>query len=187
MKKIMIALAVVAMAACSQASVVKWGTGSSAVKFNGTALGGQSVSLYMVGVNGADDVLVDTRSTLANPPVNKGKLTSDVGSGQSAYDYNSVIAGGALINDAGTDAGRQYYIVINYNDGTKDYTYTSSAVASSGLSATALGSVSFTVNDTISEVAGTKNAWVAAAVPEPTSGLLMLVGLGALALRRRRA
>ncbi|MDY5940318.1 MAG: PEP-CTERM sorting domain-containing protein, partial [Eubacteriales bacterium] len=90
-----------------------------------------------------------------------------------------------LVNSSGTDAGRQYYIVINYNDGTKDYTYTSDAVASSGLTSTSLGSVSFTINDTVSTVAGTKNAWVA--VPEPTSGLLALVGFAALALRRRRA
>ena len=30
-------------------------------------------------------------------------------------------------------------------------------------------------------------AWASASVPEPTSGLLMLVGLAGLALRRRRA
>ena len=34
---------------------------------------------------------------------------------------------------------------------------------------------------------GTQTAGTWVAVPEPTSGLLMLVGLGALALRRRRA
>jgi hypothetical protein len=32
-----------------------------------------------------------------------------------------------------------------------------------------------------------EGAWQAVAVPEPTSGLLMLVGLAGLALRRRRS
>ena len=81
------------------------------------------------------------------------------------------------------DLGRQYYMVLTYNDGTKDYTYTSSAVASSGLSSTSLGTVSFTFTDTI-KASGT-DGWVAA--PEPTSGLLMLLGFAGLALRRRRA
>ena len=182
MKKIMIALAVIAMAAVSQAAIVKWGT-TAAVKFGGTALGGQSVSLYTVGINDAADVLVDTRATTATA-FGKGNLALGSGSDQASLVYSSNVAGGALITDTGLDAGRQYYIVINYNDGTKDYTYTSDAVASSGLTSTSLGSVSFTINDTVSTVAGTKNAWVA--VSEPTSGLLMLVGLGALALRRRR-
>ena len=34
---------------------------------------------------------------------------------------------------------------------------------------------------------GSSTAWSTAAVPEPTSGLLMLLGMAGLALRRRRA
>ena len=185
MKKIMIALAAVALAVSAQAATTNWGT-SNAVTFNGTKLGGLTVELYIVGVNGAADALYDTRTTLNKPPVNKGKLTSNVGSMQGSYDYTSTVAGGALWDAASGDLGREYYMVIKYNDGTKDYTYTSSAVASSGLSDTAMGSLSFTFSDSVTDVVGTKNAWVSS-VPEPTSGLLMLVGLAGLALRRRRA
>ena len=188
MKKLIMAFAVVACAAMAQAAVVKWST-DTAVTFGGTKLGNQTVNLYLVGVSGQADVLFDTRTTANAPAAKKGQLAAGSGTGQSAYDYSSTLAGGAFMttDDPPADAGRQYYMVITYNDGTKDYTYTSSAVASSGLSSTSLGSVAFTFTDTISTVEGTKNAWVAAPVPEPTSGLLMLVGFGALALRRRRA
>lgn len=184
MKKLIVSLAMVAFAACAQAAIVNWGT-DSAVTFNGTKLAGQTVSLYIVGVSGVDDLLIDTRSTAANPPNQAGKLSSNTGSGQGSYDYNSTIAGGPVWSSTGGDLGRQYYIVITYTDGGKDYTYTSSAVASSGLSATSLGSVAFAFNDTV-KTSGT-DGWVAAAVPEPTSGLLMFLGIAGLALRRRRA
>ena len=183
MKKIMIALAAVVLAASAQAATTKWGT-SNAVSFNGTKLGGVTVELYIVGVNGAADELYDTRTTATRPVAQNGKLASGMGAQTPAY--NSIVAGGALWSEAAGDLGREYYMVIKYNDGTKDYTYTSSAVASAGLSSTASGSLSFTFNDSVTDVAGTKNAWVSS-VPEPTSAMLMLVGLAGLALRRRRA
>ena len=102
MKKIIIGLAAVVMAACTQAAVVTWGT-SSAVTFNGTKLGNQTVQLYLVGVDGAADLLLDTRTTANAPAMNKGKLNGGTGSGQATYAYNDTLAGGSLWNEDSGD------------------------------------------------------------------------------------
>ena len=80
-----------------------------------------------------------------------------------------------VIYDAATAADASYYIVSDVSSKT---------VAASGADITvAFGSMSSTAtaNKFLS------SSWTATAVPEPTSGLLMLLGMAGLALRRRRA
>ena len=64
------------------------------------------------------------------------------------------------------------------------YITETSAGAKTGASDSALGSAAFDIADVGSHTAGN---WTAVAAPEPTSGLLMLLGMAGLALRRRRA
>lgn len=187
MKKLMIAFAIAAVAVCSQASTTKWGLASgNTISLDGTALAGQTVQLYLVGVDGADDLLYDERTTLTGGGA--GRLTSSTGTMQADAKYNLEYAGGLLWTKESGDLGREYYIVITAKgtDG-KDYRYESTAVASSGLTDKSSGAIAFTFSDTKTDVAGTKNAWVSQSVPEPTSGLLLLLGMAGLALRRRRA
>lgn len=94
---------------------------------------------------------------------------------------NATIKNGAF---AGNDVVNSYMVIFN-NAAAADATYyaytatSSTTIPASG----ADGSINF---GTFADATSTTGGWTQT-VPEPTSGLLMLVGLGALALRRRRA
>ena len=76
-------------------------------------------------------------------------------------------------------AGQTYDFYLVLTEGNYQYT---SVVKSAGAVETGSATLNFGNLKTATQNAGN---WVA--VPEPTSGLLMLVGLAGLALRRRRA
>ena len=84
--------------------------------------------------------------------------------------------------------GTDYYAVLIYT--YTDKTYGDMYIATT---ATIAGSLIDNAVNTynvasIGSTAGSTSGWTAAgAIPEPTSGLLMLVGLAGLALRRKRA
>ena len=103
------------------------------------------------------DTLVDSRETTTGA-ISKNNTTFS----------NDALVGGNLYD---------FYIVMK--DGDKTFT---SATKTATAQATSTITVNFGNMATATQAA---DSWVA--VPEPTSGLLMLVGLAGLALRRRRA
>jgi hypothetical protein len=169
MKKIIMAAAIVCAAVCAQASTVLWGLSSavdSTTFASGTAYLIQTASLAKPSL--ADDAAAQAWFTANGATLaDKAMLTGAVTDG--------AISGSEVVESP--VARKQYYLVIVNEDKT--------AMAIS------------TTTKAINIQAGTMNAtakWDGASqmtsyalVPEPTSGLLMLVGLGALALRRRRA
>ena len=95
----------------------------------------------------------------------------------------------ADLTTSGHSAGDNVYaaILFTYNDGSKDwYLENTAAITVNDLGANeSLSNLARYVGG--NKTSGQLASWGSQAVPEPTSGLLMLVGLAGLALRRKRA
>lgn len=173
MKKVMITIAAIAAAFICNAAAIDWQSGA-VYKTDGSAKVGKGVTDYLVTIAFFTDAAGTTAVT---------GLTGDLSSGVSGT--GSKYSGTA----DGFAASTTYYgqIVIT----TSGYEAKSEIVS---FTTPANGKASLDFSDGTGFNGGwtgfstqTPGAWQAAAVPEPTSGLLMLLGLAGLALKRKRA
>jgi len=180
MKKLMFVLAAVAMAAGVQAASVSW-TCTNVKDGDGNAISGIA---YFVNA-----------ATLSQSDASAFTKASDWTSAlDGMYSYTPSAAGkytSAAVENATlglTDgAASQAYLVIFDTATITDasHYYMTEVKSFEALGGTETASLKWGSQSTASQAAG---AWTSVqGVPEPTSGLLMLVGLAGLALRRRRA
>ena len=199
MKKLFIAFGAVVMAIGLQAATVSWSSG--AMYTAASANGGWSTTL----VNNANPQALVTMSVYLVDAATYGTLTAAGKTAADIYDWagtqtasytgqnknasTGAIIGAATIQVANTlAASTTYYSIV-----TAEYTddkYGDMYMATAGTvttGASGAGSMSNIFGGASTATTGGIRNWAPAAVPEPTSGLLMLIGMAGLALRRRRA
>ena len=157
MKKILILAAVIVAGITANAASFKWSAGNIYAS-NGTDKYVGTVDLYAY-LSTAD----------ASTAVKVSTVTSSSAGAVAATTFDV----------ASFTAGNNYTFFFTVEDNGKVFTSTEKTVAAFDTQ---------TQNITFGNMtSATQNAANWANVPEPTSGLLMLVGLAGLALRRRRA
>lgn len=177
MKKLMVLLTAMAIGFAAQAGAVSWSM-TNVYLGNTTDKAEGCIAYLLVGndLTAPISAITSTDTAKAFIAANNtygGSAIGDATGKFSVEDYGSygsadVSVYAVVFNAATIEDATQYYI----SKSAKDL-----SVPGSGTGAVTLGT-----QKTNSQVAANWHA-----IPEPTSGLLMLVGLGALALRRRRA
>ena len=174
MKKLMIAAAIVCAAAFAQAATVNWTI--SGVKADGGAAptAGWSVMAFYTEVGAGSSAIESaiTSKTAASKAFETTTLAVSLSKGKvAAHDADA-----AGITDTSKNYDF-YFVVFNNADATAATEYVTVSALNKAYSSL---DGKFTASGNFSGA-----TWQS--VPEPTSGLLMLLGIAGLALRRRRA
>lgn len=185
MKKLMIAFVAVAMAACANAAAWSWSSSSAAKVPGGTdALSGANIYLFF---GYASSSAANTAKATLLASLREGNAIS--GYSQSA----TLNASGVLETQEFTaDAAKFYaFAVILADDAAgNSYMFQSANKNATGADVGVAG-LDFDISSTTLkalDATGTGAGWYqTAAAPEPTSGLLLLLGVAGLALKRKRA
>ena len=194
MKK-MITIATVAICAiCAQAATVTW-TMSNVTGPDGETLNSGTAYMFAY-VAGSSSLTASTIGAAIVDAYANGELSTFLAD-NAAYSWNPSAAGAYGDSsknidpeaDMGLAAGSKYtFYSVSFDSTTltdESQFFVTKELANKTVPASSANlGLLFGSQATASTADG---AWNAVAVPEPTSGLLMLVGLAGLALRRRRA
>ena len=192
MKKLMMAAAVALAAIGLNAATVTWGAtkgylydgaGDSAAKITS----GSAYLMFVTSSYTQSDLVADFKAAnyKADATLTAMGESGAMATGAGTIGSNARISGSSTY--ATTSDGSVYFVVFNndkmYVSATADAIYdtvTGEATAS-------FASISTSSKATIDIAGGYSGAGWYGDVPEPTSGLLMLIGMAGLALRRKRA
>ena len=180
MKKLLFIAAVACTASLSQAATVKWNSSAKIADASGTAitsqtgynalLNGGSIILAILNdglYNGNYTELGSTATIKTTPPPQAGSLKGNYG-----FDYaKNTLKDGDILGILFKDASGKYW----------QLKYTAGGMVDDILTIRGLKDDSFSTNFNYA-ASGTFTV-----VPEPTSGLMILLGLAGLALRRKQA
>ena len=193
MKKLMFVLAAVLAAGMVQAASINWGTGT-AVKgitsdsdpsFGSANAASGTLNIYVWLVDAATYNSTGTDKIWDTYGSSLGTATASKTGASGAAGATAKTEGLSF----STESNTPYYGLVlvgldTDKDGTLDYYIANKATTEINTAGTTAS-----VGNLAKNVGGVATTgWTSASsVPEPTSGLLMLVGLAGLALRRRRA
>ena len=179
MKKLILAAAVVCIAAVSQAAAVGWNCTATNWKSG-------SYSVFVVGMNGVTGV-DQIKAIVAAGGLSKADS-------YAFYSGGSVTTAG-LATKTATDSGKAIAYKSDGDAAANTYTAFMVIQSSAGDKASYTATKDLTLeNDSTSKSWGFSNQNTALAsntftvnTPEPTSGVLLLLGMAGLALKRKRA
>ena len=172
MKKILIILGAVAVAACANAASVQWSLSGVTSSPDNTAAAGW-VAYFM------DGSTYDAFSALSADKVGAYAAEKYTYTAKTTAGRTGVLASATSGTYSAGDDLSAYIVLFDAADATAAKNYAVTPVLNGQIPAAGNMTVAFTFAQT--------SGWQTTAVPEPTSGLLMLLGMAGLALRRRRA
>lgn len=187
MKKLLMVMSAVAFAFGLNAATVDWKY--SITSAQGTEGYNSGYTVYLVDATAWDAATISA-ATFSDSSVVLDSTTFGAATGRNAGSkvYNTIKSGttvGARAVDVSSLAEGStlgvYYVILNTNADPNTYT----TVADTLTGRAENGAETLGSHISMTAAAASSATWTA--VPEPTSGLLMLLGVAGLALRRRRA